>query len=78
VLDELSAEYDGRARIVKLDVDENPATTRAYGVQSMPTLTVFRNGEPVSQVIGAQPRARLRAQLDAANSVDGRGAGTRQ
>lgn len=65
VLDELAAEYQGRARIVKLDVDVNPATTRAYGVLSMPTLAVFRQGELVSQTVGFQPRFKLRAQLDA-------------
>jgi thioredoxin 1 len=66
VLEELAAEYEGRVRIVKLDVDANPDTTRTYGVLSMPTLTVFRKGEVVSQVVGAQPKGRLRAQLDAA------------
>lgn len=66
ILDELATEYEGRVRIVKLDVDANPDTTRAYGVLSMPTLTVFRRGEVVSQVVGAQPKGRLRAQLDGA------------
>jgi thioredoxin 1 len=66
VLDELAAEYAGRARIVKVDVDANPETTRAYGIHSMPTLTVFHKGEVVSQVVGAQPKVRLRAQLDEA------------
>jgi len=66
VLEEVATEYEGRARIVKLDADNNPETIGRYGILSMPTLTVFRNGEVVSQVIGAQPKARLRAQLDAA------------
>ncbi len=66
VLDELAAEYAGRARVVKLDVDANPDAARAYGVMAMPTLTVFRGGQVVSQVVGAQPKARLRAQLDSA------------
>lgn len=66
VLEELAAEYAGRARVVKVDGDANPDTVRAYGVMSMPTLIVFRGGERVSQVVGAQPRSRLRAQLDAA------------
>jgi thioredoxin 1 len=66
VLEELAAEYDGKARIVKVDVDANPEVTRAYGVMSMPTLAVFRAGEIVSKVVGAQPKPRLRAQLDAA------------
>ena len=66
VLEELAAEYAGRARVVKVDADANPETIRAYGIHSMPTLSVFRGGTLVSQVIGAQPKPRLRAQLDAA------------
>jgi thioredoxin 1 len=49
---------------VKLDSDENPETTREYGVMSMPTLIVFRDGEVVSQVIGAHPKTKLRALID--------------
>jgi thioredoxin 1 len=66
LLDQLSAEYEGRARIVKMDVDTNPETSRRYGIMSMPTLTMYRAGKPVSQQIGAQPVAKLRAQIDAA------------
>jgi thioredoxin 1 len=66
VLDELSVEYAGRARIVKLDSDENPETTREYGVMSMPTLIVFRGGQVVSQVIGAHPKAKLRELIEGA------------
>ena len=64
ILDELAAEYEGRVRIVKLDADHNPNTVRAYNVMSMPTLTMFRSGEVVSQIVGAQPKSKLRAQLD--------------
>jgi thioredoxin 1 len=66
VLGELAAEYAGRARVVKVDVDNNPQTARAYGILSLPTLSVFRDGRVLSQVVGAQPKARLRAQLDSA------------
>lgn len=66
VLDELAAEYEGRARIVKVDADANPATVRAYGVLSLPTLSMFRNGQVASQVVGAQPKSRLRDQIDGA------------
>src|SRR5690606_18871236 len=66
LLDELAAEYAGRARLVTVDVDANPVTTRAYGVLAMPTLSLFRGGEVIAQVVGAQPKAKLRAQLDAA------------
>jgi thioredoxin 1 len=64
VLDELATEYEGRARIVKLDADANPETVRAYGILSMPTLSMFRNGQLVSQVVGARPKSKLREQLD--------------
>jgi thioredoxin 1 len=66
VLEELAAEYAGRARIVKIDADANPQTIRAYGVMAMPTLSVFRGGELVSQHVGARPKSKLREQLDAA------------
>jgi thioredoxin 1 len=64
VLEELAKEYAGRVRFVKLDADVNPETIRTYGVLSMPTLTMFRGGERVSQVVGAQPISRLRAQIE--------------
>ncbi len=64
ILEELAAEYEGRVRIVKLDADNNPQTVRTYNIMSMPTLTIFRNGEVVSQVVGALPKSRLRAQID--------------
>jgi len=66
VLDELAAEYAGRARIVKIDADVNPMAVRTYGVMSMPTLCMFRDGVLVSQVVGARPNAMLRAQIDGA------------
>jgi len=68
VLDELAMEYEGRARIVKMDADANPETVRAYGIMSMPTLSMFRHGELVSQVVGARPKSKLREQLDDALS----------
>jgi thioredoxin 1 len=66
MLDELATEYEGRARIVKLNADDNPVTARTYGVMAMPTLAVFRAGEVVSQHVGARPKAKLREQLEAA------------
>jgi thioredoxin 1 len=69
VLEELANEYEGRIRIVKLDADSNPETIRKYSILSMPTLTVFEHGAVVSQVIGAQPKAKLRALIDSALAV---------
>jgi thioredoxin 1 len=64
ILEELAVEYEGQVRIVKLDADNNPDTVRAYNVMSMPTLTMFRGGQVVSQVVGAMPKSKLRAQID--------------
>ncbi|MDT0268246.1 thioredoxin domain-containing protein [Streptomyces sp. DSM 44915] len=66
VLAELAAERAGRLRIVTLDIDHNPRTTVGYGVLSAPTLMLFRDGQPIRAVVGARPKARLAAELDAA------------
>ena len=63
VLEELAREEAGRLRIVALDVDANPETTAAYGVLSMPTLMLFRAGEPVRSLVGARPKRRLVQEL---------------
>jgi thioredoxin 1 len=63
VLDEIAAELAGRLRIVKVNVDENPAIAQRYGILAMPTLTVFRDGSAVSSVVGARPKRRLLADL---------------
>ncbi|TDC74656.1 thioredoxin [Streptomyces hainanensis] len=63
VLDEVAREEAGRLRVVSIDVDHNPATTAAYGVMSMPTLMLFRGGEPVKSLVGARPKRRLLAEL---------------
>ena len=63
ILNELAREYDGKLRITKLDVDENPATAMAYGVMSIPTLILFKDGKPVERIVGLQPKDRLIRQL---------------
>ncbi|MFI9647484.1 thioredoxin family protein [Streptomyces sp. NPDC052040] len=63
VLGALAAEEEGRLKVVQLDVDANPETTRAYRVLSMPTFMVFRGGEPVKAMVGARPGRRLREEL---------------
>ncbi|MGL5252826.1 MAG: thioredoxin [Moraxella sp.] len=64
VLDELSGEYANKARIVKIDVDQNPNLAAQYGIRSIPTLFVFKNGEKVDATMGMQPKAQLAALLD--------------
>lgn len=55
-----------RLKVVQLDVDENPLTQARYGVLSMPTLMVFRDGEPVKAMVGARPKRRLLKELEEA------------
>jgi thioredoxin 1 len=66
VIEELAKEYDGRVSFVKLDVDQNPRTASQYGVMSIPTLLIFKNGAPVSNIVGFRPKADLKRSLDAA------------
>jgi thioredoxin 1 len=58
-LEEIADELTGKVKIAKLDVDENPNITVRYGVRSMPTLIVFKQGEPTAMQVGAMPKGRL-------------------
>ncbi|MBD6907531.1 thioredoxin [Staphylococcus aureus] len=64
VLEELAADYEGKTDILKLDVDENPSTAAKYEVMSIPTLIVFKDGQPVDKVVGFQPKENLAEVLD--------------
>ncbi len=64
VLEELAADYEGKADILKLDVDENPSTAAKYEVMSIPTLIVFKDGQTVDKVVGFQPKENLAEVLD--------------
>ena len=66
VLDELATEYDGRVKVTKLNVDENPSTSAKFGVRSIPTLMFFKDGKMVDQVIGAASKADLKRKFDEA------------
>jgi thioredoxin 1 len=59
VLEEIDGEMEDKVQIVKLDVDENQETAGKYGVMSIPTLLLFKNGEVVDQIIGFQPKEAL-------------------
>lgn len=65
VLDELSSELDGKVKIVKLNVDENPSTMTKYGVRSIPTMILFKGGEAIDMKVGAgTPKAGLSKWLE--------------
>ena len=64
-LEELNAERDDLT-VVKLNVDENPATAAKYGIMSIPTMILFRNGQVAKQVVGALPKARLQQEIEPA------------
>jgi thioredoxin 1 len=65
VLDQLAAESDGKYKIAKLNVDENPRTSAQFNIRSIPTLLIFRNGKLVDQIVGAQPKRAIAARLAA-------------
>ena len=63
VLEQIDAER-ADVRVVKLNVDENQQTAAAFGVMSIPTMILFKNGQAIHQIIGAQPKPRIESQLD--------------
>ncbi len=62
VLEEIAGERDD-LRIVKLNTDENPQTAGSYGIMSIPTMILFKHGQPVKQIVGAKPKRALEAEL---------------
>jgi thioredoxin 1 len=65
VVDELAGEYAGRVSFAKVNVDDNPRVATEYGVRSIPTLLIFKDGKPLTQIVGLRPKAELKKQLDA-------------
>ena len=65
VIDELAGDYDGKAVIAKLNVDENSKIAAQYGIRSIPSLLVFKNGQVVDQMLGAMPKNTIATKLDA-------------
>lgn len=64
VVEELASEYEGKVTFAKLNVDENPKTSSQYGIMSIPTLLIFKDGAPVSNIIGFRPKAELKKSID--------------
>lgn len=64
ILEELSGTYEGRVRIAKVNSDENPQVTAAYGITSIPTLNIYKGGELVKQIVGARPKPALVTEIE--------------
>jgi thioredoxin 1 len=65
IIEELAKDYQGRLKVVKLDVDKNPATAAKYGIFSIPSVLLFKEGKVATQVIGAMPKKHYVEKLDA-------------
>jgi thioredoxin 1 len=65
VVDDVANEYDGKVKVCKVDVDENNTLAAKFGIMSVPTLIMFKDGLPVDKMIGASSKASLKAMIDA-------------
>ena len=65
ILDELSEEYTNKIDFFKLDIEQNPKTASRYGIMSIPTVLIFKQGKPVSNIVGFRSKAELKEGLDA-------------
>lgn len=66
IVEELAEEYEGKVTVVKLDVDQNPKAASKYGIMSIPSLIIFKDGSPVSNLVGFRPKVDLKRSLDEA------------
>ena len=66
ILEELTSEYEGKLTIAKLDVDQNQKTAQKFHVMSIPTMIIFKNGQPVTNIVGFKPKDQMKKELDAA------------
>ncbi|MFW6276836.1 MAG: thioredoxin [Bacteroidota bacterium] len=64
IVEELANEYDGKAKICKLDVDNNQQTAMQFGIRSIPTILIFKGGEVVDTIIGAVPKQQIVERLE--------------
>ena len=63
VLEEIASEHAEKINVVKLNVDENPIVTQRYGIMNIPTMSVFKDGEVVKEIVGAKPKSALLRDL---------------
>ena len=66
VVEELADEYEGKVSFGKVNVDDNPKIASQYGIMSIPTLILFKDGQPVSNIVGFRPKDELKKSLDSA------------
>lgn len=66
IVEDLANEYDGKVKFAKVDVDSNPKTATSYGIRGIPTLLIFKGGQPVGQIVGAVAKSALKSRLDEA------------
>ena len=64
IIEELAGEYSGKMGFAKVNVDESPQVATEYGIQSIPTLLIFKDGKPMKQVVGLTPKPDLKKHLD--------------
>lgn len=64
IVDELANEYGGKLEVVKINIDQNPETPTKYGIRGIPTLIVFKGGQPVGTKVGSLPKSQLKEWLD--------------
>ncbi|MGH2585153.1 MAG: thioredoxin [Dehalococcoidia bacterium] len=69
IVEELAGEYEGRVKFVKMNTDENPAVSGRYGIRSIPTLLVFKDGEVKGQIVGFRPKSELKNRLESVLTV---------
>lgn len=65
IVEEIGADFDGKAVVTKLDVDNNPGVTQKYGIRNIPTILFFKNGEIADKQVGAVPKSALVNKLEA-------------
>lgn len=64
IIEELAADQEGKLKVAKMDVDHNPQVPTKYGIRSIPTLLIFKNGQVVDQMIGAVAKAMIMTKLE--------------
>lgn len=64
ILEQIAAEHDGQLKVTKLDVDSNPGTATRYGIRGIPTMIIFKNGDPVETLVGWMPKEQLLKKIE--------------